>query len=142
MEPISVAASIVGLLIAASEISGSFNAFIRKVKHAPKVAHAVLREVSEIQSCCMQIERYFSNKAHLGSHAVLLTLEDVGIVLSDCVSLISELERLIGPLTSIRYMQAGQKARWTFKDREIRLLLGRCKSSQASLRFMLTTMSW
>lgn len=142
MDPISIAASIVGLLIAASEVSESLNTFIRSVRRAPRLAHDVLREVSDIRACLKQLERYLSNRTTAGSQARLLLLEDIIIILSDCVITFAELEKVVEPFKVAQPMHSGQKARWIFKEPEIQRFLGRLKESQASLNFMLTMMTW
>lgn len=51
MDPISAAASVIGLIGAAAKVSESLFKFIRSVKEAPKLASYVLQEVSDISAC-------------------------------------------------------------------------------------------
>ncbi len=143
MDPISAAASIVGLLSAASKTSELLAKFVRRARSAPTLAKAVLSEVSDISACLSQLQRYLlGSKATSRSHDDLLSLEQIVVALSNCVLIFSELEEAIDFLKKEDPMRTIQIARWLWKEQDIRLLLSRLKSSQVSLNLMLTTMTW
>lgn len=143
MDPISAAASIVGLLNAASKITESLVKFIRSVRDAPRLAQTVLLEISDVSACLSQLQRYLlGSKANSRSHDDLLTIDQFVVTLSNCVMILSELEELVDSMKLAQPMQPGRLARWMFKEKEIQMLLQRLNSSQISLNLMLTTITW
>lgn len=143
MDPISAAASIVGLLGAAAKISESLIKFIRSVRGAPKLAQTVLLEVSDVSACLSQLQRYLlGSRVNSRSHDRLLTVEQIVVALANCVKIFSELEEIVDSLKPAYPMQPGRIAQWVFKERDIQMLLKRLNSSQISLNLMLTTITW
>lgn len=143
MDPISAAASIIGLLGAVSKVSESLIKFIRSVQGAPKLAQTVLLEVTDVGACLGQLQRYLlGSKVHSRSHDDLLSVEQIVVALSNCVMIFSELEEIVDSLKPAHSVQSGCIARWIFKEKDIRMLLERLNSSQISLNLMLTTITW
>ena len=143
MDPISVAASIVGLITAASKVSEALIAFIRIVKNAPKLAHDVLGEVSDISASLGQLQHFLlGTGVSLRSHEDLLKIDQIRVVLSNCMLVFAELEKRVEPLKSDTPNFAGRRLQWTWREQGIQQLLRRLKSSQESLLLMLTTMTW
>lgn len=58
MEPITVAASIVGLLGAAAKVSSTLTSIEGSVKSAPKLAETALMEVADITICLSQLQKF------------------------------------------------------------------------------------
>lgn len=58
MDPISAAASMIGLVEAANKVSSLLFKFIRSVKEAPKLASTVLQEVSDISACLRKLQTF------------------------------------------------------------------------------------
>ena len=141
-DPISIAASIVGLLTAAAKVSEVLESIIRKARRAPKLIHDVLGEVSSIQKCLRQVDHYLSSDFSDLGHARLLLVEDIRVTFSECVMVFAKLEQLLGSLNLTQPLQASFRARWTLREHEIQRLLNRLKSSQAALHFMMTTITW
>ena len=54
MEPLSVSASIVGLLTAA----GAVTALVRNIQEAPRIAQDVALEVTDISACLSQLQSF------------------------------------------------------------------------------------
>ena len=143
MEPISVAASIIGVVTATFQVSKSLSKFTSSVKNAPQLAHSVLSEVSDVRFCLVQLQGYLDRTStNSRSYEKLLMVDDIRVVLSNCVMIFSELEQVVAPFNSKTLTQAGRKAQWALKKQDIQLLLKRLKSSQTSLNLILTTMTW
>ena len=143
MDPISAAASIVGLVGAAAKVSESLFKFIRSVKEAPKLASTVLQEVSDISACLSQLQNFLmGTEAASISHANLLMVEQIIVALSNCVLVFSELEEIVESLKPSVPMKLGILSQWILKEQNIRALFTRLQSSKVSLNLMMTTLTW
>ncbi|KAL8627146.1 hypothetical protein Q9189_007155 [Teloschistes chrysophthalmus] len=74
MDPISVAASLLGLLGAAAKVSEVLTTFIQAVKDAPKLARRVFSEVEDLTLCFQRIQDFVSSEATVDrSRAAMIT---------------------------------------------------------------------
>ena len=132
MDGISVAASILGLIGAAAKVAEYLNALVTSVEKAPKLAQSVLLEVSDVSICLSQLQRLLlgmerGNK----SRERLIMIEQLVVVLSNCVSIFSELEGILesldlesgAPLSKIKI------ASWLRRQHSISTLLMRLQAS-------------
>ena len=106
MDPLSVAASVVGLLVATAKASQVLTTFIHSVKNAPTLAEHVLLEVSSISASLAQVQGYLTG-AKSGSQArtKLIMVDQIVVTLTTCVMTFSELESI---LMSLRLNQPQQ----------------------------------
>lgn len=143
MDPISAAASIVGLVGAAAKISEALFKFVTSVKGAPRLASNVLQEVSDTSACLSQLQSYLmGNRATSRSHEHLLMIEQIRVALSNCVLIFSELEEIVESLKPSEPMQLSRLGQWALKETAIRDLFTRLQHSKASLNLMMTTLTW
>lgn len=143
VDPISVAASIVGLITAASKISESLSTFIKNVKNAPRLAHDILSEVSEISASLSQLQNFlFGPGMDSKSHEELLIIDQIIVALSNCVLVFAELEGIVEPFRTANLIQPGTRVRWAFKEQKIERQFRRLKSCRETLGLMLLTMTW
>ena len=143
MDPISAAASIVGLIGAADTVMESLIKFIRSIRGAPKLAQTVLLEVSDVRAALTQLQRYLmGSKANARAHGDLLMIDQVIVTLYSCVKTFSELEEISESLKPAYSIQPGRMAQWVFKEEKIRRLLSRLQHSKISLNLMMATMTW
>ena len=142
MDPISAAASIVGLIGAAAKISETLFKFVKGLRGAPRLASNVLQEVSDTTSCLSQLQSYLmGTKATSRSHENLLMIEQITVTLSNCVLIFSELEEIVESLKPSEPMQISTLSQWALKESAIRDLLTRLQHSKASINLMMTTLT-
>ena len=143
MDPISAAASVIGLSGAAAKVSKVLFKFIRNVQEAPKLARNVLMEVSDISACLNQLQLYLQGTLSTStSQEQLLMVEQLVVTLSNCVLIFSELEEIVDSLKPAEPMQAWRLAQWLLKEQAISALMVRLQQSKLSLSLMLTTLTW
>ena len=143
MDPVSAAASIVGLLGAAAKVSELLVKFIASVKEAPKLARNVLMEVSDTAACLSQLQRYIHGALSTSvSQEQLLMTESLIVALSNCMLIFSELEETVDSLKPAEPMQSWRMVQWHFKEQTISALMIRLQQSKISLSLMLTTLTW
>ena len=143
MDPLSIFASIAGLVVATPQVSDLLKRFLEGVKEAPHSAQAVLTEVAGIGICLDQLQGYLVEKQETyKSRRSLIMIEQVIVVLTDCVSIFSELEQTLDMLKTDQPMRITDKLKWTMKEATIDRLLQRLQTSKSSLTWMLTTLTW
>ena len=142
MDGISVAASIVGLLGVAAKISLALNDFMTRVKEAPKLARTVLLEVADICACLSQVQSLLLGAGRVNaSNQSLLMVEEILVVLSNCVLVFSELEELVEGVKPDQSIKASDVLKWTMKEKAVTALLLRLQSSKTSLSLMISTLT-
>ena len=145
MDGISVAAALLGLVGAAAKVTLYLNALVTHVKAAPKLAQSVLLEVSDVSICLSQLQRLLLGR-ELGSKSQerLIMIEQLVVVLSNCVSIFSELEEILESLDLMGStpMSKTKVARWLRQQQSIYTLLMRLQASKQSLTLIVTTLNW
>lgn len=143
MDPISAAASIVGLVGAAAKISETLFKFVTSVKDAPKLCSSVLQAVSDTSACLSQLQIYLmGTKTTSRHHEKFIMLQQIDVALSNCVLIFSELEEIVESLKPSDPMQLGTLAQWISKESRIKDLFLRLQNSKTSLNLMMTTLTW
>lgn len=144
MEPLSIAASIVGLLTATAKISKTLKNFIGCVKNAPQLAEHVLVEVSNINASLTQVQNFLnSTNSRSQSRKQLVMMEQVVVILSTCVMAFSELESILESLSLEEpTKKLWARVAWTRQESSLKLLLKRLRWSKISLTLVLTTLTW
>ena len=143
MDPLSVAASVVGLLGATVKVSTILNDFIRDLKDVPSVANGVLQEVADIGSCLAQLQAFLTGtRVGSRSRTALIMVEQVVVTLTSCVITFSELEAALDALTRDIPAQLTRRIAWLRKEPVLERLCQRLNRSKISLNLMLTTLTW
>lgn len=143
MDPISVAASLVGLIGAAAKISSILNSVVRSATTAPKLAQNILIEVNGITVCLNQLQTFLmhTQTTHRSQESLVL-VDQVLVILSDCVLIFSELEQNLDPLKVEEPWLAHRAVKWMLREKDIAATLTRLQSSKLSLSLMMTTLNW
>ncbi|KAK3305598.1 ras family-domain-containing protein [Chaetomium strumarium] len=135
-DPLSVAASVVGLLAAAGKVGSVLRQFVGAVADAPQSAQAALAAVEEMQLGLAMIQELIDTVSSLPSRRrVLLRLDHIVIVLTNCVLTMSELESLV-------CIKAGITDRfsWVAAEKRVKDLLSQLESQKTSLSLMVTVL--
>lgn len=139
MEPLSVAASIVGLLEATAKVSS----LVKTVNGAFRLMQDVLSEVSDIQMSLGQLQTLLLGpEAQYRSRASFLMVEDIVVVLTKAVITFSELENVIEQFQKDQSLQVVTRVKLAWKEPTISKLLLRLQSFRLSLGFMLNILTW
>ena len=143
MDPLSVSASIIGILGAAAKVSSVLISFVQSTKAAPKLAQTVLSEVNGLSAILTHLQTYLLGAASPSkSRASLILVEQVIVTLTECVTTFSELEDALGTSKNDAEMSALNRVRWAMKESNISDIQGRLQSNKASLNLMLNIMQW
>lgn len=143
MDPLSVSASIIGVVTAAVQVSRLLKPFIDGVDGAPASARCVLMEVTGIYACLHQLQGFLIGSEEAAkSRRSLIMIEQVIVAFTDCVSIFSELEQTLESLKMGEHMRFIDRMKWVTKKSTIAKLVARLQASKTSLNFMLTILTW
>ncbi|KAL9033096.1 MAG: hypothetical protein Q9214_007671, partial [Letrouitia sp. 1 TL-2023] len=143
MDPLSISASIAGLCIAAAQVSYLLRDFIGNAKQAPSTARHTLMEVTGISICLSQLDSYLSGRQEAArSRRTMIMVEQVIIILTNCVSIFSELEQVLEALKTDGVVRVIDRVKWSLKEKTLSDLLSRLHASKTSLSLMLNILTW
>ena len=143
MDPLSVVASIAGILGAAAQISTSISTLIEKSRKAPKDIRKVKDEVDTIRSVLHQLQAFLLGSAKTNrARTSLILVDQVVVTLSACVSTFSELDVTVGTLVSDERLGLMDRLRWGSKASAIDECLKNLQTQKSSLTLILTILTW
>ena len=143
MDVISIAASIVGLIGAATKVASILNETLDLINEEPKILVSLRNEINDTSTCLKRIQRLLlAPETAPAQNTSLLMVEDVVVILSNCVLIFSELEKMTDSLRKDCNVKAIRIYTWATKKKEFAALLTRLQSAKISLNLALTTMTW
>jgi hypothetical protein len=144
MDPLSVMASVVGLLSAAAEVSKILTSVASRLRDAPAQMHSTLSEVNSIRAALISLHKFLLRVADTPSpRAAYIELDQLIATLTDAVMTFSDLEALIKPLSLAQgsdNLQARVKLVW--RESSITATLRRLQDHKSSLSLMLNIIQW
>ncbi|KAF4437105.1 RhoGAP domain-containing protein [Fusarium austroafricanum] len=141
-DPLSVAASVVGLLTAAAQVSKIIANVIQKARHAPEECGRIKAEVDDIRNVLVTLQLFIIGpqpRQVSRSRTSLIMVEQVVATLAACVTTFSELDTFATALENETSFL--DRLRWASKDKEIHAILVRLESHKISLTLMLTILT-
>ena len=140
MDPLTIAASVVGLLGATVKVSTVLNTFVQGMRNVPNVVREVLQEVSDISTCLAQLQAFLmGTRVGSRSRTALLMVEQVIVILTSCVMTFSELEETLESLNDGSW---AKRVIWLLREPKLEKLCQRLNSTKLSLNLILTTLTW
>lgn len=148
MDPLSVAASIVGILAAAAKVAEILEPYVSASKDAPKLARTVHSEVSRVRIILEPLKELLQEVSNpsspAASYASYIRVDHLIVIFTDGVLLFSELETLIRPFRDSvnAQLQLRQRLLWASKRNAISEVLKRMHSFLTSLSALLNVLQW
>ncbi|KAF4969837.1 hypothetical protein FSARC_2995 [Fusarium sarcochroum] len=141
-DPLSTAASVVGLLTAAAQISKVLANVISKARHAPEECGRIKNEVDDIRNILAPLQLFILGTRRASrSRTSLIMVEQVVATLAACVTTFSELDTFATALENDVDMGILDRLKWASKDKVIKAVLVRLESHKNSLTLMLTILT-
>lgn len=141
MDPLSVSASLLGVLGAAQQVSSFLITFTKGVRSAPKLAQIVLAEVTSTTAILSQLQTFLlGTVAASKAGASLILVEQVIVVLTECVKTFSELEDVLGTSEDAEQLHGMDRVKWALKEPKISSIQQRLQSNKINLTLMLTVL--
>jgi hypothetical protein len=140
MDPLSIAASITGILAAAAQVSS----LLSQIRRAPASVTAVLSEIEHIRIVFRALQSFVDRARTVTRYrATLIQIEDFTVILTQTVIVFSELETLITPLlansgrSSIR-----RRLNWSRQESGVNRLVNQLQRHKTSLSLLLQVIQW
>lgn len=142
MEPLSVGASVVGLLAAAGKMTQLLTR-VTGLVDAPGSATAVLTEMNNMTGALKHFQDYLDGALSVpdGCEQHVL-LEHVAATLVGCVTTYTELEMIIDGVRVDPEMGMFDRIKWAKKEKQVRDIVQRIQNHKSSLTLMLTILQW
>lgn len=142
-DPLSVAASVTGLIAAAAKISNVLYTVVNKARNAPDDCRKIKNELDDIRNVLAQLQVFIMGaKRPSASRAALIMVDQVVVTLAACVTTFSELDAFAEGLRNDAEMRILDRLRWSTKESDIRLILSRLEAHKASVTLMLSILTW
>lgn len=140
MDPLSVTASVVGLLGAAAKVYGLLE-FVSSAKNAPTTLREAQLEVKHVEIILQSFQRYV---LQLDSVDVrrrrCIQMDDLIIALSDAMLVFSDFESLLSVLTGLTRLRAAVS--WHKFSKQISEHIAKTQRNKTTLMFMLSILQW
>lgn len=140
-DPLSVAASVVGLLTAAAAICKVLAPYAAAARDTPQIALQVRAEIEEASIALASLQGLASNLAALPTQRTLLIQVDhLVAILTNGVLVFSDLETCVGdlpPLDPSTTPALRRRLQWTKKESDLKPILGRLQGFKASVSMIL-----
>ena len=136
-DPLSIAAGVIGVTTAAANISSLLIKFIKQSHDAPRQAHRVLTEVSDMGIILSSLQSFLLGKETIDkSRTSLIRVNQAVVIVTGCVSTVSELQKLI---SSLKSDPTGilDRVKWARNESAISALIQRIQTHKASLSLIL-----
>ncbi|KAI1366498.1 hypothetical protein F5Y08DRAFT_133729 [Xylaria arbuscula] len=139
MDPLSVAASVVGLLAAGGKMTSLLFTVITKWRDSPALARSILFEVADISAALGQLQEYLSNRLQASAErGSLIMFDQLLTTLTGCVTTYSDIQFILTALNISEDMTSFDRIRWMRQEDQLNTLVQRLQSHKSSLTLMLT----
>jgi hypothetical protein len=142
-DPLSVAASVVGLLTAGAQITQVLNTLISRARWVPQDCRIACAEVADIRRILSQLRVFLLGiETTTPSRSSLILVDQVVVTLASCVTTFSEADVLVRKLESEERMGLWNRFKWAEKVESLSDLVRRLQMHKSSLGLMLSILTW
>jgi hypothetical protein len=138
MDPLSVTASIAGILTAATQVA----TLLGKIKDAPKSISDVLTEVDDIKLIFSAFQEFIKKATKMrGGRSAMIQIDDIVVMLTRTVLVFSELETLVSPLSKENNSYLN-RVTWMRVEPGVIRLVNQLQRQKTSLTLLLQIIQW
>lgn len=141
-DPLSVAASIIGIIAAAGKVAEILKPLVSSVKDTSKTARDIYAEVNSSRTILSALQKLFDdlNKTPRRRRE-LIQIDQLIATLTDGTLIFSELEPLVVQLgTSNERLR--KRIQWAFKRDQLDAFVSRMERFKTSISVMLSILQW
>ena len=143
MDPLSITASVTGVMAVVAKITTVVTRFIQSVEDVPASTRSVLTEVSDLSLCLSQLTPFLrGTRIAERTRRDGISVEQVVAISTSLVLSISELEELLDSFKLDLPMSALARIQWIRNEERIDRILNRIRASRSSLNLILTIFTW
>lgn len=142
-DPLSVAASITGLIALAGQLYNALDGFISNVRDAPSLAQTIQFEIKSFRNSLHALHGILQDPAfRRNKRASLIPADYVIVSFTDAVLVFSQLETNVIPLTQFKEFGVVARMQWTRKKVKLNELVGRLQWQKQTLVLQLNILRW
>jgi hypothetical protein len=143
MDPLSVSASIAGLMAAAQQVSSLIGLILRSTKTGPQEVADIKLTVETLRSVFLQLRLLILDRACIDPQRTsLILLDQVVVTLTACVMTFSDLDGCVKGLFNDVRLGFLDGMRWASKTAELTKYLRSLESHKSSLILMISILTW
>lgn len=143
MDPLSVAASVVGLLAAGAKITTFLSNLTSSMSDAPQLAQNLVMEVKGIEAAATSLQTYITGRTQVSAErGSLILLDHVLTTLTGCVTTYSRLNVIINDLNVDGDMSVLDRLKWARHESELATIAQQLQNHKSSLTLMLSILQW
>lgn len=143
MDPLSVMASVAGLLTTAGAVSSILFTVKSSLIDAPRLVDYVLSEVMQAEICFFAMRTFLAevDSAPIERRA-LIQVEQLLAILTESVFTSSELEALVKPLAARSEFSLRDRVMWILKEDTVSRIVQRIQHQKSFFSLMLNIIQW
>ena len=141
-DPLSITASVAGLISLAGYLYTQLDTFISNVKDAPSLAQTIRSEINSFRNSLSALQKLLNSPNLQASRAALIPADHVVVSFTDAVLLFSQLESTVLPLTSVTEFDLVGKVQWVRKRTKLNELITRLQWHKLTLVLQLNILQW
>ena len=143
MDPLSIVASVTGILTVAAKISQVASNLVSAYGEAPPALQGIVVEMSGLSACLNELLPFLDRKdAASKSQMMSVSVKQMVIIASSCVLAISELQKILDGFGNSKSLSTRTRLRWVSNEKRVITLRSRIQMSISSLNLMLNIFSW
>jgi hypothetical protein len=145
MDPLSITASIVGILAATAKVSESLHSTISTVKDAPLVLGVLNREVREFRVTLSMLQTLLVDLSSAPpQRTALVHIDHLIATFTECALTVSELEVAVAPYAALQAQKIPLPTRlkWIRAETDCMKLVERMQRHKATVSLMLNILQW
>ena len=141
-DPLSVAASVAGLLSLAGQISSALGTYIFNIRDVPSFAQSIRSEVDSFRSSLDALNVLLWSPGVQPRRAALIPADFVVLSCTDATLLFSEIEAAVLPLIQHTDFNIVNRVQWTRKRAKLETLVSRLQWQKLTLVMQLNILIW
>ncbi|KAL2062167.1 hypothetical protein VTL71DRAFT_6433 [Oculimacula yallundae] len=139
MDPLSVIASVVGLLAAATKVAFTLSGIQSSVANAPRTIDHALSQVNGVKVALTGFENLLLGlETAENKRIAMIQVDDLVAILTEAVLTFDELEALVNPFTGISSLAIVDRLKWAWGGDEVESILIRLERHKTTLLLMLS----
>ena len=143
MDPLSVAASVVGLLNAGAFAVKHLHSVVSSARDVPRSARYMLDELTAVNAALTQLQLFLLRQRPANSSRTgMIMVEQILTTLTGCVTTYSDLESILEGLEIDCEIGTFSRVKWMYQESSISAILSRVQNHKSSLTLMLTILQW
>jgi signal transduction histidine kinase len=143
MDPLSILASVTGLLMAAGTVASTLSRIRSSVSNARQSIDQVVSEVDDLRTSLSAMSMFLIGLDSVPRRRVaLIQVDQLVATLTEAVLTFSELEALVSPFATKSDISMTERMKWAWKEDKVLPILQRLQRHKSSFSMMLNIVQW